>query len=341
MAGKRCRSRANVIAAATAAALAALAIVALRRRRRRPTLDEALRYVGNSVYKGGRKGPNQYKGGDKSSSGQNFTAWYSELCAPLRDRPDVHALEIGVFFGKSLAMWSDYLRPDATLHGVDISLANFNSPDGRSFLIDQGAFTRGTLVLHECDSWSAEFDSAMSALPALDLVVDDGDHRAASQWRCFCVCFPKLKPGALYIVEDVEDPVAFFARERFGSIAAAVADGEAYWRSEAQRQRESTVAAAEAAQADAHAKLQDAVTRLERRVAGDGVSGNIPQALREALEAKRRQLAATPARLDAAARAAAKAAAEADVALRRELSAMTASVEVRRRAVAIWRAHEN
>ena len=28
-------------------------------------------------------------------------------------------------------------------------------------------------------------------------------------------------------------------------------------------------------------------------------------------------------------------------ALRRELSAMTASVEVRRRAVAIWRAHEN
>ena len=90
--------------------------------------------------------------------------------------------------------------------------------------------------------------------------------------------------------------MAFFARERFGSIAAAVADGEAYWRSEAQRQRESTVAAAEAAQADAHAKLQDAVTRLERRVAGDGVSGNIPQALREALEAKRRQLAATPAR---------------------------------------------
>ena len=71
--------------AATAAALAALAILALRRRRRRPTLDEiALRYVGNSVYKGGRKGPNQYKGGDKSSSGQNFTAWYSELCAPLR-----------------------------------------------------------------------------------------------------------------------------------------------------------------------------------------------------------------------------------------------------------------
>ena len=334
-------SRATALAAATAAALAALAILALRRRRRRPTLDEiALRYVGNSVYKGGRKGPNQYKGGDKSSSGQNFTAWYSELCAPLRDRPDVHALEIGVFFGKSLAMWSDYLRPDATLHGVDISLANFNSPDGRSFLIEQGAFSRGTLVLHECDSWSAEFDSAMSALPALDLVVDDGDHRAASQWRCFCVCFPKLKPGALYIVEDVEDPVAFFARERFGSIAAAVADGEAYWRSEAQRQRESTVAAAEAAHADAYAKLEDATARLQRRVAGDG-SGNTPAALREALEAKRRQLAATPARLDAAARAAAKAAAEADVALRRELSAMTASVEVRRRAVAIWRAHEN
>ena len=55
----------------------------------------------------------------------------------------MHALEIGVFFGKSLAMWSDYLRPDATLHGVDISLANFNSPDGRSFLIEEGAFTRG------------------------------------------------------------------------------------------------------------------------------------------------------------------------------------------------------
>ena len=147
--------------------------------------------------------------------------------------------------------------------------------------------------------------------------------------------------------DDAAEWCADIAQETLGGevwctrLEAAVADGEAYWRSEAQRQRESTVAAAEAAQADAHAKLQDAVTRLERRVAGDGVSGNIPQALREALEAKRRQLAATPARLDAAARAAAKAAAEADVALRRELSAMTASVEVRRRAVAIWRAHEN
>ena len=56
-----------------------------------------------------------YRGGDKTSSGQNFCVVYDELFSSSRSRsaafrfqPGLRFLEVGVFYGKYLAMFADY-----------------------------------------------------------------------------------------------------------------------------------------------------------------------------------------------------------------------------------------
>lgn len=64
-----------------------------------------------------------YTGGDKTSLAHGFTKHYQTLLQHLRLEP-VQLLELGVFHGKSLAMWSEYFA-QGTVHGVDINLKHF------------------------------------------------------------------------------------------------------------------------------------------------------------------------------------------------------------------------
>ena len=239
----RAMSRSATIAA-TAAALAALAILALRRRSTANARRNCAATSGPSVYKGGRKGRHQYKGGDKSSSGQNFTAWYSERLLRRCATATCTRWRLASF---SASRW----RCGPTICGA-------RDAARRRHLARQLQLARRALVLDRTrrvhPRHARPATSAIAGPPIRQR--DVGAARAGPRRRrrrpprrvavaLLLRVLPKLKPGALYIVEDVEDPVSFFARERFGSIAAAVADGEAFWRPPAQRQRESTVAAAE------------------------------------------------------------------------------------------------
>ena len=114
-----------------------------------PSLDQiAMRYAAPPSKPAGK---DKYFGGDKASgeglrvcgSGQGFTAAYEKILSPLRAMPGLQLLELGIWYGKSLAMWCDYFddgsqKGTATIRGIDIDLRrhNLHKPD----LLSMGAY---------------------------------------------------------------------------------------------------------------------------------------------------------------------------------------------------------
>lgn len=112
---------------------------------------------------------------------------------------DVRILEIGVFSGGSLEMWQDYFGPKAKIYGVDIQKAckAYNRDGVEIFIGDQG--DRGF--------WR----QFKKKVPALDLVVDDGSHEELDQILTLEELLPHLRPGGVYLCEDLHYEPHLFA----------------------------------------------------------------------------------------------------------------------------------
>lgn len=170
-------------AATLGVALSTVVRLSIRRRAARteeePSLDEiGCRYLTNTS----TRERDSYTGGDKTSVGLGFTAHYNQILAPFRQEENVRFLEIGVWYGKSLAMWCDYFTSGTCIiYGVDINLDRFQ--EHRRELERMGAFTRNQLSVHQFDTSSKAFASwARDILGGIDIVLDDGNHAASSQW---------------------------------------------------------------------------------------------------------------------------------------------------------------
>lgn len=101
-------------------------------------------------------------------------------------------LEIGVDRGGSLRMWREYL-PDATIVGLDISpkVAQYDDP-------------QNDIHVRVGDQTDTSFlSSVLEEFGPFDTVLDDGGHTNKQMIASFQYLFPRLKPGGVYIVEDV------------------------------------------------------------------------------------------------------------------------------------------
>jgi hypothetical protein len=142
-------------------------------------------------------------GSDKGSAKHRYTELYEMLFRPLRTRA-VAFLEMGLQIGgpehgesadratsdlPSVRMWLDYF-PKAQIHGLDVS-------DFSWFVHDRFTFHR-----YDMDA-RADIAAAAARLPALDIVIDDASHASHHQQNGFLELFPRLKPGGLYIIEDL------------------------------------------------------------------------------------------------------------------------------------------
>lgn len=121
--------------------------------------------------------------GDKGTA-HSYIDLYALWLEEFRNRPCV-LLEIGVAEGKSLAMWREYL-PHAEIIGVDI--------------VDRALDIRGCRVIIGDATLGGTYD----ALDRLDIVIDDGSHSLGSQIAAFHLLFPRLLPGGVYVIEDVQ-----------------------------------------------------------------------------------------------------------------------------------------
>ena len=139
--------------------------------------------------------PRIHTGGDASEN--RYTDAYIKIFEHLKD-VRFHFLEIGIFQGRSLAMWSDYFK-NATINGIDINTKEFylTKPE----LEKMSAFTNNNLGLIE------QIDTTQNMLTEIGncfrIIIDDGNHAAEAQWATFKNYFPFLCSGGIYVVEDV------------------------------------------------------------------------------------------------------------------------------------------
>lgn len=90
----------------------------------------------------------------------------------------------------SIRMWREYF-PNAKLYGVDISDFSAFQDDGFKF------------VRADCGEVD-ELQKVVDLKVPFDVIIDDGSHAPFHQQRTFLSLFPCVRPGGLYIIEDIQ-----------------------------------------------------------------------------------------------------------------------------------------
>jgi hypothetical protein len=112
---------------------------------------------------------------------------------------EVHLLEIGIYSGGSLEMWEKYFGAQARIYGVDIE------PGCK-------AYEAGAVRVFTGDQADRAFwQRFKEEVPELDIVIDDGGHLAEQQIVSLEELLPHLRPGGVYLCEDVHHPFNQFS----------------------------------------------------------------------------------------------------------------------------------
>ena len=103
----------------------------------------------------------------------------------------VTVVEVGVYGGGSLRMWRHYFGEACQIHGVDIQAACKALEDSQ-------------IKIHIGDQADRAFWRRFrQAVPAVDVLIDDGGHEPEQQMVTLEEMLPHLRPGGVYICEDV------------------------------------------------------------------------------------------------------------------------------------------
>lgn len=127
-------------------------------------------------------------GTDKASFGHNYVEKYERQLSEYKDKP-FKLLEIGVDKGYSIKMWKEYF-PKAEIHAIDIVDKTEYAEDRVNILIGS---QNDVKFLEDTNKQFGPFD----------VIIDDGSHINEDMTISFVTLFPLLKPGGLYIVEDL------------------------------------------------------------------------------------------------------------------------------------------
>lgn len=146
-------------------------------------------------------------GSDKASGPDNnsYTCLYAEyfrrhgfMNGDNREKVR-HILEIGTNKGASLRTWAEFF-PNARICGIDITRHYeipelLDHPNIHTFLVDQG--NRDDIL----DFAIAE--QFLCNRDGFDIIIDDGSHDQAHQQISWGTLFGFLRPGGLYVIEDI------------------------------------------------------------------------------------------------------------------------------------------
>lgn len=137
-----------------------------------------------------------------SDKGTTFVAQhgYTEIYPRYLPKEPKKCLEIGVRFGPSVRMWRDYFPSLTHIYGIDLciemSVEQFKSIQSecekfKFFVVDQSNREQLKVVFETIGEGE------------LDFILDDGSHMIDHQQISLGYLFKLLKPGGLYIIEDV------------------------------------------------------------------------------------------------------------------------------------------
>ncbi len=129
-------------------------------------------------------------GSDKDADGgHSYGPTYESVMAPRRETVrDV--LELGVLGGASLRAWRDYF-PHARVIGLD------NDPLKTTIAEER-------LTTAQADAIDPAQLAAALGARSFDLIVDDASHWEHDQLKSFELLRWRLRPGGVYVVEDIQ-----------------------------------------------------------------------------------------------------------------------------------------
>lgn len=108
---------------------------------------------------------------------------YERLFAPFQKGCTM--MEIGLAMGDSLKLWDAYFE-NSEIIGIDISVV-FEIP----------AYKNAVYVME------ADATKPLKILQKFDIIIDDGSHMEADQFKTFNLLKSKMSPGGVYIIEDI------------------------------------------------------------------------------------------------------------------------------------------
>lgn len=127
--------------------------------------------------------------GDKGTI-HSYISEYERLLEPYRN-PGTTIMEIGLALGHSIGMWREYMPEGAIVIGVEPKIVFDRKPHE----------SKGT-VLIECDGTKSELLDHLKSY-WLDVVIDDASHMTNDQIASFSLLRHKMRPGGMYIIEDI------------------------------------------------------------------------------------------------------------------------------------------
>lgn len=114
-------------------------------------------------------------------------AFYNRLLVP-RQESVRNVLEIGIQHGKSILLWRNFFV-NATVFGVDVRPCDRIYGEERVIQVIGNAYDEALI-----QRWPRNF---------FDLVIDDGPHAEAMQRAFIEKYLPLVKPGGIWVLEDV------------------------------------------------------------------------------------------------------------------------------------------
>jgi hypothetical protein len=146
---------------------------------------------------------NSAVGGDRMNVFlHDYSNKYSEYLLPLKfDKKPIKILEVGIYKGAGLALWSMYFN-NKEIYGFDYDLGNFEN--NKINLIDLGAFKDGLPITKFYDQFADNSETLKRTFgnKKLDLVIDDAFHSDESIINTFDELQPYLAEKFVYFIED-------------------------------------------------------------------------------------------------------------------------------------------
>lgn len=127
-------------------------------------------------------------GGDKGTA-HSYIDIYDRYFQNTRH--NINLLEIGVYQGHSLKLWSEYFV-DSQIIGIDIDKTLLSFPEEN-------------FIVYECDATSQKDINSIIPNIEFDFIIDDGSHNIYDQISSFNILFSKLKNGGIYFIEDINN----------------------------------------------------------------------------------------------------------------------------------------
>ncbi len=148
---------------------------------------------GKNIDHGGTNG-----GGDIVDHG--YSKYYEKYFCDIKNK-NISLLEIGIFKGNGLALWSKYF-PNGKINGLDIGVETFKQNKSYFKKIDDTIFNN-LEELYVLDSSNHE-DVEKLDLPKFDIIIDDGNHNPIPQYNTFCNFYKNLNDNGIYVIEDIK-----------------------------------------------------------------------------------------------------------------------------------------